>query len=75
LKTKGSGNISGFRCAAKIKNPIVHPAGIKYLPGSKNISLKHLNCATLYSQAYQFEDLLGQSFQMQERWDTSATFL
>jgi hypothetical protein len=75
LKTKGSGNISGFRCAAKIKNLIVHPAGIKYLPGSKNISLKHFGLRNIFSQAYQFEDLLGQPFQIQERWDTIATFL
>ncbi len=32
LKTNGFGNIFGFRCIAKVKNPIVHPAGKKYFP-------------------------------------------
>jgi hypothetical protein len=76
LKVNGSGNNLGFRCAAKDKTPIVLPAGIKYFPGIYPQSQGRKN---LYKSnilwIYQFEHLLGQPFQIQERWDTTATFL
>jgi hypothetical protein len=54
----------------------VHPAGIKYFPEKKARNQIKLIFATRSNfWVYQFEHLFAQLFQIQERWDTTATFL